>query len=192
MGLIETRLTPNEPSDAGLPPASTYRLFQCHCCLSSVDLCSRCDRGNIYCSSCAQVRKAERIKRARSAYRKSGYGKTVRAAGEKRRRLRMQPAPDEGTVGDRGSPATEPQGNTSASGHVRPDGGIVPDEDPIFPAPEVVVLGLPSLPQGFVRCAHCHCLCEDFQIQGPRGRRFSRRPRSRSPPHAHTHRGGTP
>ena len=192
MGLIENCLPRNDPSDAGLPPASSYRLFQCHYCLSSVDLCSRCDRGNIYCASCAQVRKAARIKRARSAYRKSVHGKTVRAAGEKRRRLRRQSPPDEGTVGDRGSPEADPQGNTSASGHVRPDGGIVPDEDPIFPAPEVVALGPPSPPQGFVRCAHCYCLCEDFQIQGPRGRRFSRRPRSRSPPHAPAHRGGTP
>ena len=192
MGLIQTRLPRNDPCDAVLPTASTYRLFQCHCCLSPVDLCSRCDRGNIYCALCAEVRKALRIKRARIAYRRTARGKEVRAAAEKRRRLRKSREPDDGTVGDRGSLATDPQGNTSASGHVRPDGGIVPDEDPICPAPEVVAFRLPSPPQGFVRCAHCHRLCEDFQIQGPRRRRFSRRPRSRSPPHASSHRGGTP
>jgi hypothetical protein len=56
----------------------------------------------------------------------------------------------------------------------------------------VVAFELPAPPQGFVRCAHCHGLCEDFQIQGPRGRLFSRRSRSRSPPRSPSYRGGDP
>ena len=192
MGLLETLPIPTAPSDAALPTASTYRLFQCHCCLLPVDLCSRCDRGNIYCLSCAPLRKSERIARARSSYRSFSHGKSVRAACEKRRRLRRQATRSEGTVGDRGSLLNDPQGNTLASEPVGSDGGLVPDEDSIFPAPAVGSFGDPPPPQGFVRCSHCHCLCEDFQIQGPRWRRFSRRPRSRSPPHSPSHGGGTP
>jgi len=192
MGLNETHLPLNDPSDAVLPPASTYRLVQCECCLISAELCSRCDRGNIYCQACAPRRMAERIKRARSAYRCSVHGKSVRAAGEKRRRLRRQSVADEGIVGDRGSPTAGSQGNASDSEPVGSDGGIVPDEDSIFPASAVVPVGPPPPAQGFVRCAYCRNLCKDFQIQGPRGRRYARRPRSRSPPYPASHGGGTP
>ena len=192
MGLIETLLPPDVPFDAGLPPASTFRLFQCHCCYLAVELCSRCDRGNIYCDVCAPLRKVERIARARSAYRSSAHGKAVRAAGEKRRRFRRPVTAREDSVGDRGSPPAGPQGNTSAFEHSCSDSGVSAHEDSLVPVPPVVDLGPPSTPQGFVRCAHCHNLCEAFQIQGPRGRRFSRRPRSRSPPRSPSHGGGTP
>ena len=118
MVLIETHLFPNDASDAALPPASTCRLFHCRCCLSPVGLCSRCDRGNIYCSPCAPVRMEERIKSARRSYRRTVEGELVRAAAEKRRRKRRLTPPVENAVGDRGSLPSDPQGNTSASEHV--------------------------------------------------------------------------
>ena len=192
MGQIETLSPSNDPSDAALPPASTYRLFQCHRCLLPVDLCSRCDRGNIYCKACAPVCKAERISRARSAYRNSTDGKKVRAAAEKQRRKRRRLQRLEKFVGDRGSPTTDPQGNTSASEQSRSDSGVPVDENSIDSSPPVVDFGSPPTPQGFVRCSNCHEPCEDFQIQGPRRLRFTRRPRSRSPPHACSDGGGTP
>jgi hypothetical protein len=192
MGLIENLLPLLEPSDAALPPASSYRLFQCHCCLVTVVLCSRCDRGNIYCDVCAPYRKRKRIAAARRKYRSFEKGKSVRAASEKLRRRRLKLRPQKENVGDRGSPEVAAQGNTSASEQSRSDSGVPVDEDSINSSPPVVDFGSPPTPQGFVRCSNCHEPCEDFQIQGPRRRRFARRPRSRSPPHACSDGGGTP
>jgi len=191
MGLIETRLLPDNRCDSGLPPASTYRLFYCHCCLSEVDLCSRCDRGNIYCAPCAPERKAQRIRRARSAYLSSLHGKSMRAAAEKRRRLRRQMARGQDTVGDRGSPVPDQQGNTTTSEHVSSDSGVPAHEDSLVPDRPVDDFRPPPAPQGFIRCSNCYGLCEAFQIQGPRGRRYSRRPRSRSPTRSPSHGGRT-
>ncbi len=192
MGLIETRSPSSDPYDVALPPASTYRLFQCHCCLLAVDLCSRCDRGNIYCRTCAPVCVAERISRARRAYRNSTKGKKVRAAAEKRRRERRRLKPIENFVGDRGSPTAGDQGNTSSSEPVGSDNGVPVHEDPIIPSSPVDHFGLPPAPQGFIRCAHCHGLCKSFQIQGARARGLWRRPRSRALPHAPSNGGGAP
>ncbi len=192
MGLIETLSPSIDPSDAALPPASTYRLFQCYRCLLPVDLCSRCDRGNIYCKTCAPVRKAERISRARSAYRNSTDGKKVRAAAEKQRRKRRRLQHLKKIVGDRGSLTADPQSNTSSSETVVSVNGVTVHEDPIIPSPPVDPCGLPPAPQGFVRCAYCRGLCKSFQIQGARGRGLWRRPQSRTPPHASSDGGGTP
>lgn len=189
MGHSKTRQFPNDPSRAKLPPASSYRLYPCHSCLLPVEICSRCDRGNIYCKACAPIRKKERIQRARSAYRRTSRGREVRAAAEKRRRLRSL---SESTVGDRGSPVVSHQGNNSASEHSRSDSGAPADEDPIIPVSPVVPVGNAATPRGFLRCSHCHHLCVAFQIQGPRRRRFSRRPRSRPPPCVHSDGGGAP
>lgn len=192
MGLFETRSPSNDPCDAALPPASSYRLVHCHSCQMSFNLCSRCDRGNIYCRLCAPKRRAESIVRARSAYRGTAHGKLVHAAAEKRRRLRRQAPPDEGTVGDQGSPPVDPQGNTSVSEPVVSDNGVPGNENSIVPDPSVGPLGVSPPPQGFVRCAYCHRHCKAFQIQGARGRSLSRRPRSRAPPHASANGGRAP
>jgi hypothetical protein len=192
MGLIEHHLPLTDLSDAALPPASTYRLFQCHCCLQTVEICSRCDRGNIYCKVCAPIRKAERIARAHKAYRSSENGKSVRSKAEKLRRLRGSAKKSEGTVGDRGSLPGNAQGNTSVSGQVSSESGVNANEVPVDSVSAVVAFELPPPPQGFVRCVHCLGLCKAFQIQGPRGRVFSRRSRSRSPPGSPSYRGGDP
>ena len=91
--------------------AQTYRLFYCLLCRVQCRVCSRCDRGNIYCKNCQVQAKQSRQQRANQKYRSSKKGRAVRARLEKQRRLNRKL----NSVGDHGSKiADQPSNDVSA------------------------------------------------------------------------------
>jgi len=191
MGLHQPTTAAHLTVDDPLPKVSTIRRFHCHSCRIEVALCSRCDRGNIYCPACAKPRLVERIRKARETYRRSSRGKLVRAQAEGRRRARIRnPPPD--FVGDRGSPSAGHKGTTPAPGLVGPDSGDSINESVDVRSHPVEPKGPPSPLQRLVRCACCLGIFIPFQRQGPRRGHEARLLRARGPPRAPAHGGRTP
>ena len=58
--------------EASLP---SHREYVCKRCQCTVRICRPCDRGNIYCTACAPLARAERLRRAQNAYRATVRGK---------------------------------------------------------------------------------------------------------------------
>jgi hypothetical protein len=64
----------------GVPEAS-HRLYNCARCARQVQICRRCDRGNLYCAgTCAAVRRRESLLRAGRRYQLSLRGACRHAA----------------------------------------------------------------------------------------------------------------
>jgi len=68
----------------------TARLYSCACCQSQVMICRHCDRGNIYCGSCAEPRCKIARKRASKNYQNSLNGKKHNAKRQSRYRQRQR------------------------------------------------------------------------------------------------------
>jgi hypothetical protein len=178
-----------------LQPSTSVRRFCCPICLVHVLICSRCDRGNIYCPPCANDRKERRIRKARSRYRSTRRGLVMRSLGEKRRRAKLRAmahAPAGDSVGDRGSTFAGQQVNTSEPG---------PDVQRLGGCNGLVstVLSLgwrPSLwrqaLESFVVCAFCGQICGALERQRPLGRRRRTRHDAHDPPNPSLHNGGRP
>lgn len=76
------------PSMDGLPVG---RLFLCGRCRTQVVLCSRCDRGNIYCSAvCAQTSRRQFQRDAGDRYQRSPRGRLAHAERSRRHRQHRQ------------------------------------------------------------------------------------------------------
>ena len=59
----------------------TYRLYNCRRCGVLVEICTRCDRGNIYCmGGCSQIRRLESWRRASARYQHTRRGAARHAA----------------------------------------------------------------------------------------------------------------
>jgi hypothetical protein len=59
----------------------TYRLYNCRRCGVLVEICTRCDRGNIYCmGECSQIRRLESWRRASARYQHTRRGAARHAA----------------------------------------------------------------------------------------------------------------
>lgn len=107
----------------------TYRIFNCKQCGTQCFVCSRCDRGNIYCQPCSTSARARRIKNAQSKYRRSKRGKLLHARSERERRARRPVK----FVGDRGSTPAQsetqqpitPSGSEEQEKNSSGDGGEV-------------------------------------------------------------------
>lgn len=81
--------TPEQP--ANLPAQSNYyRYFYCRACGAQSNVCSSCDREQIYCPECKPIQKRERIRRARNKYKKSRKGRSKRAASSQSRRDKIK------------------------------------------------------------------------------------------------------
>lgn len=92
--------------------AQTYRLYYCFLCRAQCLVCSRCDRGNVYCKICQARAKQSRQQRANRKYRSTRNGRTVRARAEKQRRLlRLS-----NSVGDHGSKIAHHPSNDISAG----------------------------------------------------------------------------
>lgn len=65
---------------------STSRLYHCTYCHDRVVICSRCDRGNIYCPECSNIAPKESKKRSAKRYQSSRKGRLKNA--ERQRRFR--------------------------------------------------------------------------------------------------------
>ena len=62
-----------------------YRHFFCRECKISVNICVRCDRGQIYCEICQNLCKKKRIKKARKKYNESPKGRKKKSGQNQRR-----------------------------------------------------------------------------------------------------------
>ena len=68
----------------------TARLYQCALCHKQVKICSKCDRGNIYCDSiCAAHARMKSLKFAGFRYQTTLNGKRHHAARQARYRMRL-------------------------------------------------------------------------------------------------------
>jgi hypothetical protein len=74
------------------------RMFLCGRCRAQVVLCSRCDRGNVYCGpACAEHRRRESVRAAGSRYQRSRGGRFAHAARMRRYRERGRKVTHQGS-----------------------------------------------------------------------------------------------
>lgn len=145
-----------------------YRRYLCARCRAVVKLCSRCDRGNIYClDGCSHKSRSESLRRARRRYQATAEGRSNNA--ERQRRFRRR----RGDVTDHGSPL---RATSHSLGALAPGGCLEPPK-------EVVDVSLPRVPRRaprFLRkrarvplvvCDGCGRLCVAFARMDPLRRR---------------------
>ena len=84
--------------------ARLYHCVRCHC---QVIICSHCDRGNIYCCSCASLARQESLRAADQRYQNTHQGKLKHAQRQKRYRARQ--TENEIKVTDQGIPGSSNQ-----------------------------------------------------------------------------------
>lgn len=73
------------------------RMFLCARCRSQVLVCSRCDRGQIYCvGTCAQEARRDHQREARRRYQATPRGRAMHAARNRRYRARGRYVTDQG------------------------------------------------------------------------------------------------
>lgn len=76
----------------------TLRIFRCGRCGTLAAVCSRCDRGNIYCSpDCSQAARAESIRRAADRYQRSPLGRRNHARRQRDYRERKKSVTHQGS-----------------------------------------------------------------------------------------------
>ena len=69
----------------------SHRLFLCGRCRRLVELCSRCDRGNHYCSpECAAAQRRDSVRRAAKIYQRTQRGAEKHAERQRRYRARQR------------------------------------------------------------------------------------------------------
>lgn len=118
------------------------RMFLCERCRAQVVLCSRCDRGNVYCGpACAASRRRESIRAAGRRYQQSRRGRFTHAARTRRYRERHQ------KVTHHGSAAGE------ANGLLVPVAVMSPPLPQ--PPPSVAVIAVTLALVLPLRCRHC-------------------------------------
>lgn len=87
----------------------TARLFYCACCWKRVQICSRCDRGNIYCeSTCSRTSRLLNHRIANQKYQCSLKGRQKHA--DRQRRYRERQKATEKKVTDHRSRVLPPHG----------------------------------------------------------------------------------
>jgi len=139
------------------------RFFLCVRCRAQVLICSRCDRGQIYCAdSCAQFARWERQREAGERYQTSHRGRVAHALRSGRYRARQK------KVTHQGSPRQPPDDLVSS-------GSVVIAGKSLSPSHDVIPRGPAS------HCHWCRCHCPQFVRQGFLRRR--RVPRNRTQPH---------
>lgn len=71
-------------------PSEVNRLLNCVACSKLRFICSKCDRGNIYCSVCAPERRLQARRRASARYQATHRGKRMHADRQRRYRERLK------------------------------------------------------------------------------------------------------
>ncbi len=75
------------------------RLFVCARCRTQVVLCSRCDRGNVYCGpACSQIVRRTSMREAGRRYQSSRAGRFAHAARARRYRARRKNVTHQGSA----------------------------------------------------------------------------------------------
>jgi len=118
------------------------RLFLCGRCRAQVVICSRCDRGQIYCgAACSQVARRESQREAGRRYQRGRRGRFAHAERARRHRQRRR---QKNNVTHQGSPAP------------LPDGLLVADSTAAARQPQKAPQG-PQVAAG--HCHFCGCRC---------------------------------
>lgn len=79
--------------------SSCLRLFICARCGRQVLVCSKCDHGNIYCSStCSKLRRKESVARAGKTYQRTLPGARYHAARQEKYRARKKIVTHQGSL----------------------------------------------------------------------------------------------
>ncbi len=75
------------------------RLFVCARCRAQVVLCTRCDRGNVYCGqACSQIARRTAMREAGRRYQSSRAGRFAHAARARRYRARCENVTHQGSA----------------------------------------------------------------------------------------------
>ncbi len=123
----------------------TARLFNCARCRCQVAICSRCDRGNIYCGpSCSQHARCESQRAAGRRYQNTFQGRLAHAERQRRYRAHRQ------EVTHQGSPAATSDDSLS--------GDSEGSTEPVKPTTE-------SHQDADIRCCLCGCRCSAYVRQ---------------------------
>jgi hypothetical protein len=134
--------------DEGQTEPASGRLFLCAKCREQVVVCSRCDRGQIYCSGdCSGVARRQSLREAAHRYRQTSRGRKTGAARTDRFRARKR------IVTHQGSPPQPPDDLLPAGATVTTN-DISPAERPQRLALHCHWCGRPCLPglrQDFLR-----------------------------------------
>jgi hypothetical protein len=133
----------------------TCRMFLCARCRSQVFVCTRCDRGNVYCpGTCALEARRARQREARRRYQATARGRAMHAARNRRYRARSRCVTHQG-----------PSNNHKAGTLVASDIHVALSKPPV---------GAKWLSQPI--CHHCRRSASPFVRRSPlRPRRDSRR-----------------
>jgi hypothetical protein len=118
------------------------RMFLCGRCRAQVVLCSRCDRGNVYCGpACAAVQRRESVRAAGRRYQQSRSGRFAHAARMRRYR-------------ERGRKVTH-QGSGAAGADALLVAVAVMSPPPPRPVPTVAAIAVPLALVLPPRCSRC-------------------------------------
>ena len=123
---------------------NTARLFNCARCRCQVVICSRCDRGNIYCGpQCSQAARRGSLNAAGRRYQRTRRGRHTHAARQRRYRSRRE------KVTHQGSPSPAPNASlvTDPKDSVGWSKPVVREQAACF------------------RCSFCGCRCSAFVRQ---------------------------
>jgi len=117
------------------------RLFLCGRCRAQVVICSRCDRGQIYCgAACSQAARRESQCEAGRRYQRGRRGRFAHAERARRHRQRRR---QKNNVTHQGSAAPPPDGLLAAD-------SMAVDVPPQTP---------PGIPPAARHCHFCGCRC---------------------------------
>jgi len=159
--------------------SSYYRRRSCKKCGLQFDVCSRCDRSQIFCPECKPKQKHARLKKARDFYKKSPQGKKLRAASCQRRRDKIKDNDEQKNLlnskplkkfeGDRGSPFPQVTARTPEPALLaeHENNGVFNDvqfPDSIFNSSMHKQQGTPRKAAQII-CSFCHRACLPFQRQ---------------------------
>lgn len=121
------------------------RLFLCARCRAQVLVCSRCDRGQRYCSgACSQTMRRQSVRAAGARYQASRRGRACHAARQRCYRARQKKVTHQGSM-------TPAQGDVLALNPALQKAS----------APD-----LPEAPQAAIRCHFCGRFCSQFVRRG--------------------------
>jgi hypothetical protein len=131
------------------------RLFLCARCRAPVVICSRCDRGHIYCAgACARQARSDAQRAAGRRYQASLHGRLSHAARARRYRARQK------NVTHHGLPAAPPNDLLHPASVTAARDAVAPGDEP---------------GQAVWRCHWCGCRCPSLIRQGFLRRRQRRR-----------------
>lgn len=98
------------------------RMFLCGRCRMQVVLCSRCDRGNVYCGqTCARAQRRSSLLAAGARYQSSFAGRMAHAARARRYRARCNKVTHQGSVAQPSPDQIHPSATASPPLKRQPD-----------------------------------------------------------------------